>query len=160
MEYTGKIYTGDTMGDNTGKVTSVNPVNNGFRNSHSTVNNSYTKLMATNNNLANKSNLSSIGQEHFEDLNNLVETMSDIDNAGQQHIDNITREYPNNGLLQGSIYTSYESNTGSRTTTFQADINNSWKNKNGNFVIFGSANFGYERENITGQGFNLSKQKK
>ncbi len=119
------------------------------------VNNTYNKLVSTQNKLTQKANLSESETEGLEDVNDLVNTVDDIDNIGQSHIDNLTEEMPESGLIQGNIYTSVERAKGTQTNTFHAIVNNQWQNKNKTFGITASASYGYEHNKYTGNSFEF-----
>lgn len=115
----------------------------------STINETFTKLNATENRLNSKTQLTSFENEGLSAVSDFVDQMEDIEDAGQNHIDALTAKYPENGVVSGTTFASYENSTYGTTDTFLANVSNSWQSKDKSFVINGSATFGIENTRLS-----------
>lgn len=129
-----------------------------FTNSNSTVHNTYTKFSNKVSQLSSKDSLKDYQRNGLNSVNDVVNVMEDIEAAGQSHIDALEEELPDNGLVEGSVTSSYQSSVGEQNFSLEVNIKNSWQNKKKNFGIVASASFGYEQSNTTDKTFDIDDE--
>ena len=126
-----------------------------FSDNNSTANDSYTNLMAKENELTMKGDLSNREASKLEDVSSLVDALDDIEAAGTAHIEQLQAHLPESGLITGSAYAGYQSGLGEQTAVFEMSVKNSWQNKNKTFGIVAEGAFGYQTSKLSGEEFDF-----